>query len=126
MGYEGLSPRARAICEVTELMSRHDILERRSSKIPGYTVPTELVTDIQERYAQLTNEEQAAVVDLRADRDGPRWRHWLEKHLAANPLDATELFFLQQHFGGAATGISPYVYEHYGRFDRPWRMGHQW
>ena len=126
-GYASLNADAHAVAELTEMLVRHDVLERQAAIIPGYRVPSELVKEINQRLAGLTEEARAAVVDLRAyGSNGKRWQFWLKRHVQRNPADAPALFLLQEHFGGGGSSLSAFVWQHYGLLDRPWKMNHKW
>lgn len=127
-GYSSMSERGRAVCEYLELSMRHDVLKRRQGSIVGYKVPQGLIEDLKIRFEQLSDEEKAAVSDLRiyevASRDTPRWRCWLEQHLNEHPGDAHLLLFVEKTF--APYYWSEFIRTNYGLNDRPWLMNHTW
>lgn len=128
MGYEKMSEKGRALAEAVELMARHDYLKMQERLIPGYILPVNLQVEIRDRFAQLDADSRAAVMALRSPDFGSpgTWLMWRDAQIKSAPQDAADLVFLEDAFGGGPNLLSRFVLESCGKFQRPWRLNHQW
>lgn len=131
-GYENMSPRGRALCEFVELTTRLEVQKSRQNLVPFSLPLAELEAELQKRYLELSENEKAAVIDLRGFPQPcalkrPRWVQWLKEHLQNNPGDAPDLVLLEHKFADSgARAVPKYLLEKFGVRDFPWKMCHPW